>query len=304
MRSFSIPIVFCADQDYFKHSLVAMISIIQSNPRLKFNFHLISGAPQSKDLEKLSEHIHKLQSKFIYHRVDLSEFDGLPVTLHFSKAMFLRLKIPSLIHAEKVLYLDADIICNGPIGDLETIDLQSYSLGAVGDPVGNWNSDLGMKSKSIYLNSGVLLIQTGVWVKNSLSERILDFMLNNKEKLKFPDQCGINGVIDGDYYQLQLRYNVQGNFYRHDFLQKRKLWESEEVKQATKSPVFIHFTGPSKPWQYQNSHPFNYLYWKYQKGSPLSLRFPEGMKPLDHVKRFFPKSLKKKLKSIIVRNSH
>lgn len=302
MRNFSIPIAFCSDSEYFKHALVGMISVIKSNPRIKFDFHLISGAEKNQEILAIESHIKKLKSNFKYHWVDLSEFDDLPVTLHFSKAMFLRLKIPSLIQAEKVLYLDSDIICNGPIKDLEKVDLKKFSLGAVGDPVGNWNEELGMKPESTYLNSGVLLIKTKNWIENSLSEKILQFMLDNKEKLKFPDQCGINGVIDGDYYQLSLKYNLQGVFFREDFFQNKRIWKNQEITQAVEAPIFIHFTGPSKPWEYQNNHPYKYLYWKFQKESPLRIRFPEGMNTMDHVKRMFPKSWKKKLKSLIASN--
>lgn len=302
MRSFSIPVAFCSDAEYFKHALVGMISIIKSNPRIKFDFHLISEAEKSQEVLTIEGHIKKLKSSLKYHCVNLDEFEGLPVTLHFSKAMFLRLKIPSLIQAEKVLYLDSDIICNGSIKDLEKFDLKKFPFGAVGDPVGNWNEDLGMKPESIYLNSGVLLINTKNWNENSLSDRILSFILKNKEKLKFPDQCGINGVVDGSYLHLPLKYNLQGNFFREDFFQKKRIWKNQEITEAVESPIFIHFTGPSKPWEYQNNHPYKYLYWKFQKESPLRIRFPEGMKTLDHVKRMFPKSWKKKFKSIIASN--
>ena len=79
--------------------------------------------------------------------------NGKNKNTHYTPYIFLRLlcdKIPEL--PNKLLYLDADIVCYGDIKPLYEIDMKNYEIAAARDFIGRkW---IGKN----YLNSGVLLI--------------------------------------------------------------------------------------------------------------------------------------------------
>lgn len=299
---FEIPLVFCADGKFISHSMTTMLSVINSNPDFEFSFYLVANELEQEKELKISQKLASLGAEFKYIQIQDSSFENFPIPHHFSKANYYRLLIPGLIPSPKAIYLDADIIVVDSLVPFLGIDMNSHLLAAVADPIYKWKSELGMKPDSTYFNSGMMLMNLDLWKEKSISEKAFEFIQENPQKIRFVDQCALNAVIDGDFLELPPKFNQQAILYREDFDFSAVGWSKEEQREAIDSPVLIHYTGPSKPWEYNSNHPRKSDYWKIQKESPFRLKFPEGMKWSDHFKTLFPKSFKSKIKSLFKLN--
>src|SRR5690606_1313781 len=116
---------------------------------------------------------------------------------HFSRANYYRLLIPELIPlAQKVIYLDADIIMASSISEFQEFDLKDHALAAVADPIYQWKKDLGMKDTATYFNSGVMLINLNRWKELDISRKAFEFIQTYPDKIRFVDQCALNAVVN------------------------------------------------------------------------------------------------------------
>ncbi|WP_191322018.1 glycosyltransferase family 8 protein [Algoriphagus aquimarinus] len=294
--SFEIPIVFCADGKFISHATATMLSVLKTNQDYSFKFYLMGNALGESQKNAISKTVESLGSAFEFIKLDDDTFENFPAPHHFSIASYYRLLIPELIPSTKAIYLDADIIMVSSMNEFLKIDLENKVLAAVADPIYKWKSDLGMKDSASYFNSGVMLINLDLWKEMDITNKAFEFIHNHPDKIRFVDQCALNAVIDGDYLELTPRFNQQAILYREGFDFGETTWTAEQIKEAVDSPILIHYTGPSKPWEYNSNHPRKSEYWKIQKDSPFKRNFPEGMTRVDHIKRLFPVSLKKNLK--------
>jgi lipopolysaccharide biosynthesis glycosyltransferase len=299
-KLFEIPLVFCADGKFISHAMTTMLSVLKSNQDYSFQFYLLGNELGESKKTVISNTISSLGSTFEFIKLDEEAFDNFPIPHHFSKANYYRLLIPELIpFAKKVIYLDADIIVVSSVTELLKFDLKNQVLAAVADPIYKWKKELGMKDSATYFNSGVMLINLDEWKKQDITNKAFEFIHQYPEKIRFVDQCALNGVIDGDYLELTPRFNQQAILHREGFDFGETNWTSEEIHEALDKPILIHYTGPSKPWEYNSNHPRKSEYWSVQKGSPFRMKYPEGMHWSDHIKSLFSNSLKGKLKSIL-----
>ncbi len=299
-KSFEIPIVFCADGKFISHAMTTMLSVLKTNQEYSFQFYLLGNELGESQKNAISETVASLGSTFEFIKVDDDVFENFPIPHHFSKANYYRLLLPELIpFTKKAIYLDADIIVVSSLAEFLDFDLKDKVLAAVVDPIYKWKSELGMSDSATYFNSGVMLINLDLWKELDITKKAFEFIANHPEKIRFVDQCALNAVIDGDYLELTPRFNQQAILYREGFDFGETAWTNDQIREAVDSPILIHYTGPSKPWEYNSNHPRKAEYWKIQKDSPFRLKYPEGMVWSDHLKSLFPNSLKSKMKSFL-----
>ena len=82
------------------------------------------------------------------------------------------------------------------------VDLGEHFLAAVEDPGFNRHKKLGMKLNSKYFNSGVMLINLRKWREVDVRSAVIDFVKARANLIEFVDQCGLNGVVDGNWLEL------------------------------------------------------------------------------------------------------
>jgi len=290
-------VVFASDENYIQHLTVAIKSLLQNNKDLTFNIYIINGGISKEAWMKLrkASSVHKV--KLIDILIDDSIFKSFVTNHHFTKAMYYRLLIPNFINSSKVLYLDADIIVNGNIKELYNTTLDDYYLAAVESPGFKRANELNMKKNSKYFNSGIMLINNKKWKTSGLSKTVVNYVSNNKKVIRFPDQDALNGVIDGNWKQLPLKYNQQSVIFDSAFAGNYNCFSEYEIQEAKQNPVIIHYTGSSKPWHFRNHHPYKYLYWKYLQKTPFKWYIPEDLTIINIIKWIIPDKLKVILKS-------
>lgn len=240
----TFPICFCADGNYLNYVPSVIESVCRADPESDYRFHVVSDQPETDSFRNLVEKI-PFQPVIVWHEIDITEFEGSKETLRFTKAMYYRLLIPELIAADRVLYLDCDVLVRESLVPLFRIDLEKNYLGAVDNPFFKRYQELELESENGYFNSGVLLINSELWRRDNLKQKVMEVIAAIPDALHMPDQDAINKVVAGRWQRLSLRYNAQMSF----FLRHRELKEVfPELPSALRQPAIVHFSTPNKQW--------------------------------------------------------
>lgn len=271
MEKYSI--VFASDKNYIEHLSVALVSLIINNLSSNFDVYILNSGIPFKIWKKLNNTIANYNVKLINVILNENIFENLIINHHFSKANYYRLLIPELIKLDKVLYLDSDIVINGSIKELYDLNIDDFYVAAVEDPTFDRHNELKMSKNSKYFNSGVMLINNKKWRDDKLSNRVIDFIKDNTEVIRFVDQCGLNGVVDGNWMPIPLKYNQQSIIFEDCFLQLNHSFTVNEIDESIKNPIIVHYTGSSKPWDLRNNHPYKFLYTKYSRQTSFKSRY-------------------------------
>ena len=115
---------------------VTISSIIMNNPEQRFVFHILIDQINDDDLKKYKDIIQLYPYiQIILYYVDVSVFKKLPMNNLWAYAMYYRFIVPHLLSgiADKVLYLDADILCVNKLEELYKIDFEKNIVLAIQD---------------------------------------------------------------------------------------------------------------------------------------------------------------------------
>jgi lipopolysaccharide biosynthesis glycosyltransferase len=289
----TINIVTSCDNEYVQHTVVFLNSLFKKNQNTCRIFILVpDNFIHRRSLERnLSSHVSDLE----FLKINLPENASLKVSHHVSVASYFRLFLDKLVPAtvSRVIYLDADILINGPLDELWASDLQEYIIAAVSDPIvsatPSLREEIGKKLKlaptSNYFNSGVLLIDLSRWRDARLGERALDFAINHPDLITHWDQCALNHVVNGQFKELSKDWNFQTAHLRWAANRKCTLDSLREVDAAK----IIHFVGSQKPWHYRTNHPMKWLYWEYLRETEWHDYCPPDRNLLNILRKFVRK---------------
>ncbi|MBD5413190.1 MAG: glycosyltransferase family 8 protein [Treponema sp.] len=282
-----IHIAFCINTNYVMPLGVLMISLLHFN-KAEITFHIVSKDIGEHDLFLLEKNIeHYNNAKIIFHRIT-PEHDHKFIIRnddHLSVETYYRFFLPELLSSNinKVLYLDADVICVDSIQQLFDTDLTGCAVGLCYDT--NYNeiqkfNRLEYDYKYGYYNAGVMLINLDYWRKKQLANTLIDFVVHNPEKCLCHDQDAINAICHKSLKILPLRYNCQTAFFRLYAWENRKEYPKQlaysdtiecnkwhEVKEAIERPCLIHFTARIKPWHKESHAPFGSVWRKFYSKS-------------------------------------
>lgn len=236
------------DYGYINQVETTAKSILYHNPGAKI--YVINKDIPQEWFSNINNHIRKINSQIINEKID----DTLLQDEHVSQPQinemsYGRIMIPDLIDAERVLYLDSDIVVDHDLNDLFTMDLGNHPIGAI--------TDLLYTDK---FNSGVLLFNMPVLKKDP---DIVAKMLKagNDNNLAEGDQSVLNEFFNDSYLHLPLKYNLAIGYdflcsyypaFNHDY------WNKTNI-----NGYVIHFTSPSKPWDQFSTSRYRSKWWQY-----------------------------------------
>jgi lipopolysaccharide biosynthesis glycosyltransferase len=233
-------VVFAADRGYMQHLAVAVASLLENNSGM--NIYIINNDLSANDWKKLKKISTGKDSNLIDAKIDDRQIENLLTNSYFTKAMYYRLFIPEIVKGEKALYLDSDIVVNQQINDLYNTDISNTFLAAVDNMEIYNHHDLEMEYSAKYFNSGVMLINLEYWRTYNVKKKVINFVSRKREVIRFPDQDGLNSVINGNWLELHPKYNMHSKLYACPMV--------SPIKEAIANPVIIHYIGPSKPWHF------------------------------------------------------
>ena len=276
-RNIMIHIACNIDNNYIMQCCTTLESVMYNNKEEQIVFHIIAKNLNNDARRTISEEVAKYHQQVHFYSYEISK--SLPTfgSAHISTAAYLRLFTADILPIEihKVLYLDCDLIVNGPIKDLWNIDITSYAVGAVEDMWSGkscYYTRLEYPQEYTYFNSGVLLINLDYWRKPNPSNYSMKYASEHAEQLIFNDQDILNALLYNKKLLIPFRWNIQDGHLR----KKRRIRSQAIPKllEELRHPIIIHYTGHRKPWLYICLNPYKQLFFKY-----LDMTLWKGYRP-------------------------
>lgn len=281
-----IPIVMSTDDRYVYPTIVCMTSLLENSDKDK-NYKiyiLVPGDISEDNIKKLASLQAKYKNCHIETRKIGDNYDEYQSYRYFTKAIFFRLKIPSVLAQEKkCLYIDTDTIITGDLSELYETDISNYYIAGIPDGTGisyekRLKESLNMSDNTIrnYINSGVLLWNLEKVRQDNIEEKFDEFVQKNVFETKralFPDQDCINMVCEGKILSLPLKYNLGVQIKAHIEYENNRIakacFSKEDWEEGINNPVIIHYTSNRKPWRCLKC-PYIDLWWRYANGSDFA----------------------------------
>jgi UDP-glucose:(glucosyl)LPS alpha-1,3-glucosyltransferase len=263
LNSDVVHVAFGVDTNYFRGMGVNITSIVKNNPDMVFIFHVFAFSITDDSRRRLEELERSCNTSIVIHLLHtdiLSEFSQFPCFSQHPLGTFVRILIPNLLHGitDKVLYLDADILCMGKIQDLLSVEMKNCIAAVVHDElettVKTQVAALHLQHHE-YFNAGVMYIDVNNWVANDIQNKAL--IILSTQELRFADQDALNVVLNGHTKFIDEKWNYR--YHLVDFLSK-----GGTHLNVTEPFVFMHFTGPVKPWQAWCLHEAKSIFIEYQ----------------------------------------
>lgn len=278
-------------ENYLPWIGVTMTSIVEHN-KGNIIFHLFVDQVGAENLGKLKEFVDRWNSSiYLYYMDDelLSEycrFTRYLIDGRYVAALMYRFIIPDVVQgkAERILYLDGDVVCNGNILDFMNVNMDGCSVAVSEDYSGKQYAQRLHIAK--YFNSGVLLIDVNRWNQDKLTEKIMKRIKEESElnpELPCPDQDILNIYLDNKALFVSHKYNMPYRLVQPSFF-KAKI-ENEDAMQAS----LVHFIGAIKPWTtYNQSVPIVKVWAQAKANSPwkdVPLHAPSSQKAIHQAAR-------------------
>ena len=264
--------LLCASDDSYARPLAVTLHSALRNASLpRINVTVVSDGISAENKARISRVVELTCSGTSLTWVDASSLDatGLTGARHVSASTYLRLFVGDLLpnHADRAIYLDADVLVRHDLADLYETDLQGKALGAVRDMViadlrhpYSRVVDLGVSSlpsDAPYFNEGVLVVDFHRWRSTNSGEALLAYAKARPGHGNL-DQDALNGVMVNEWLEVDMSWNVQGSLLR---LQEhpRHQWVAEMRRRREallENPRIVHFSGSIKPWHASSTHPY------------------------------------------------
>lgn len=251
-------IVFGIDDDFVRPLGVLMTSIIENNKNENIEFHIISKYISKENRRIIKQFAIENDININIYIIDETIFNDLPTTSYITKAMYNRFLIPLILKdvTDRVLYLDADIVCLNSIENLKKINIDNKIIAVIEESndyvVKKRVKDLSLTSKK-YFNSGVLYININNWINRDINNKLINYAKSVKD-LIFPDQDILNVILEKDCLYIDQKYN-----YTFDVRYKSNRY----IYNLPQNIVFLHYVGKFKPWQKWCMHPAKKIFEKY-----------------------------------------
>jgi len=272
-KRMEINLLFSIDDGFVEQMKTTLFSIYHNaNPEHHFTVYVLQ-----KEMLKQTKTIQEFCERWGMEYVPLvigedSLFDNAPVSSRYPETIYYRLMVHKYLptSVEKILYLDADILCINDLSWLYELDLQGYLYAAASHKkltnVTKMINQVRLKNYEAegYYNSGVLLINLQKARKEVQAEDIFHFIQDNQYNLLLPDQDILNGLYGDKILSLPdeiYNYDVRKNA-TYDTISRGE-WDLNWV---IRNNVFLHFCGKEKPWQekYRGRYASLYKYFWYK----------------------------------------
>ena len=269
-----IPLAINIDNNYILQAIVFLTSLLE-NMDLTTKYEVYIMIPN--DLTHISKtSIDSLVQKYGKEKIKIQyinmkdAFSNSGISDHISTSAYYRLLLPSILpKVDKIIYSDCDVINFEDLSEMYNIKLKDniYYMG-MPDYYDHHKEllEFGI-STSIYMNSGILLMNLKSLRKYGIERKLIDLCENHL--LEHHDQTAINLVCKNNIEKLPIKY-ATFNFESYDKLieyNKGQNWRyrysEKELKEAYYSPVMLHYAGFDKPWSLSEKEVKYKEYWWY-----------------------------------------
>lgn len=270
----SIVVVCAADNGYAMPLAVMICSVIENlKSDCKLDLFVIDGGIKEYNKRKIIRALESAQWDVKWVQPPDGLLEKMKLSGHITVATYYRLLIPELLPRQfkKAIYLDSDLIVNEDLGKLWNIDMgenyllavQDTSIPYVSSPGGLVNyKELGILPNHKYFNAGVLVINLEKWRAERIDAKVIKYLEQNRDCVRWWDQDGLNAVLVGKWRELDPRWNQTPAIYSYPSWRDSPF--PEKIYSAIlNNPYIIHFASASKPWNSRDKHPATNLFFQY-----------------------------------------
>lgn len=267
-------LLFVTDDTYSCHVGTMLCSIIEHNRDIKFCVHILTTDMTQDNMNKMQQMVvDSYRQQLDIRHINPTDLD-IDVEKCGSWGIFPSLKLYAadlFQDIDKILYVDADMVCIGSLKYIEDLDISDYYLAAPPDNSGCWRHKerLGIPMENFYGCGGLMYFNLAKWRKDNMRQLCLEWFNDpvNADKIHFGEQDVINKVCTGHILELPIIFNMFMEYYQHDhsavpekYLNDWKRWKREAV--------IIHYAGWRKPWHKDCLFPLKKYYRKYARLTP------------------------------------
>lgn len=257
----TIPIVMTVDENYTLQIMTTIHSFrvnTDKNTVLKVIVLCTKGLKQSERNKVASMEKKHVNLCIMFKEVDDKLFLKAAPKGHVTVCSYYRLAMDQLIDDDKCLFLDSDIIVQGDLSNLFSIDVEDYYLAGVLDVGFRVNPEFALahsKEDGIlfmdkYVNAGVLVFNLKKIRDDNMGANLIKEIAHHR--YLYDDQDILNKVL---YEKIKLIPEKFNCF--HSFSNGRNFrWRTEQ------EPLVLHFAGPFKPWKWLKVR-HSEVWWKY-----------------------------------------
>ncbi len=255
-----LNIAYGVDKNFMFGAAISMQSICDYNSTLNLKFHIFTDYIDDEYLARAELFSKKSNVHLSIYVVSQDFVKIFPSVKQWSHATFFRfLAFEKLSYiCDRVLYIDADVICKDDILSLNELNFDSEKYVAVvkdnaymqGKPAERLNVP-GLAGN--YFNAGVIYLNLSEWKRRGFIHKAIS-MLNddpNHMKYKCLDQDILNILFFGGCIYLNNAFN---QLYGIDYDLRNKSG-SEYLKSIKSDTKLIHYVGITKPWHTWATYP-------------------------------------------------
>ena len=223
-----------------------LVSLVRNCPdtaslRLHFLGADLSNQDKGNIIRLLADEGFAGQTEFI--DFDARREFGHLRSLHGDWTAYGRLLIPDRIDTDRALYLDADLVIELNVLELQRdVSLEGQVLAAVTGCTLEWTIDqdflrqrIGLPKDMPYFNSGVVLFNLDECRRRDAAASWRELARQYPDELVSHDQTVLNAYARGEFVHLPMRFN--------------ELWPpARRSGPEGGSEAIIHFCGSPKPW--------------------------------------------------------
>lgn len=269
-----IPLAINIDNNYILQAIVFLTSLLENmDSTTKYEIYIMTPNDLTHNsrtsINSLLEKYGKDKIKIQYINMK-DAFSNSGTSKYISTSAYYRLLLPSILpKIDKIIYSDCDVINFEDLSEMYNIQLKDniYYKG-IPDYYDNHKELLKFGiSTSMYMNSGILLMNLKSLRKYDIERKLIDLCENHL--LEHHDQTAINLICKNNIEKLPIKY-ATFNFESYDKLleyNKGQSWRyrysEKELKEAYYSPVMLHYAGFDKPWSCSKKEVKYKEYWWY-----------------------------------------
>ena len=263
-------VAYGIDKNFLYGCGISIASILLANPSLALEFHVFTDFFSEDDRARFDALAKQYSTRIVVSLIDCEKLKSLPSTKNWTYATYFRFIIADHFagKADKVLYLDADIACQGSIQELADLQFSENEIAAVvveGESAWWQKRAVSLDTPGLekgYFNAGFLLINIPLWAKEGISVNAINMLRDPAvvSKITHLDQDVLNMLLVGKTRFVDKKFNTQ-------FSINYEL-KAQAVNPVNDATVFIHYIGPTKPWHVWATYPVSRAFLNARQHSP------------------------------------
>lgn len=264
-----INILVTLNHGYIEPLRVMLRSLCESNPGCQFKVFVVHSSLKEEDFIRIKSAVPAERCEIADTYVPYDRFPDLPFSEQWPKEACYRIFAAHILpeDLDRVLYLDPDMVIINNIEQLYNLVMDNMYFAActhLFEPVQSVvRYNLKMAPKTVYVNSGMMLINLEQLREEQNIDQVYDYINKNRKKLHLFDQDTLNGLYSERILPLNpLLYNLDEKYFKAYNLSPAYKENRIDHDWVKKNTVIIHFCGKIKPWQEQCKSEFAERYYK------------------------------------------